>query len=360
MATTFRVASFNCENLFSRAKILNLRDSQDAAGKLKLVDELNQLIHKPSPFTASQKSRIVKLFQELKEYIDIRENRPKRLLNKDRTAVVATSGKDWDGELEFKRDQFKALTRANTAQVIKAVKADVACLIEVEDKPALAAFNSQMLGTRKFKFPMLIDGNDPRGIDVGVCTDFPILSLKTHMFDGPATSRTFSRDCLRVEMALPGGQSLHVLCNHFKSKSGGEAASDPRRKRQAERVAEILGEYDLKKDLVIVAGDLNDTPDAHSPLRPLLDLPNLHDVLALQFPNNPAARWTYHYQSFEQIDYVLVSKPLKNAFVKAGVERRGIYDLSKLTAGAETEFDTITHWTNAASDHGAVWAEFSI
>jgi len=360
MATTFRVASFNCENLFSRAKILNLRDNQEAAGKLKLVDELNQLIHLPTNFTASQKNRIVELFGILKGYIDVRENRPKRLFNKERTAVVASNGKDWDGEIEFKRDQFKALARANTAEVIKAVKADVACLIEVEDKPALAAFNAQLLGSRKFKFPMLIDGNDPRGIDVGVCTNYPILSLKTHMFDGPANSRTFSRDCLRVEMALPDGRSLHLLCNHFKSKSGGEAASDPRRRRQAKRVAEILSEYDLKKDLVIVAGDLNDTADANSPLRPLLDVPNLYDVLALQFPNAPAARWTYHFNAFEQIDYVLVSKPLKTAFVNAGVERRGIYNLGKLTNGAESPFATVTHWTNAASDHGAVWAEFSI
>jgi len=85
-------------------------------------------------------------------------------------------------------------------------------------------------------------------------------------------------------MELPNQQRLHLLCNHFKSKSGGEAGSDPRRQRQAERVAEILQDYDLDQDLVIVAGDLNDTPDAASPLRPLLDVAGLHDVLELQFP----------------------------------------------------------------------------
>ena len=34
--------------------------------------------------------------------------------------------------------------------------------------------------------------------------------------------------------------------------------------------------------------------------------------------------------------------------------------LTDITDGAETEFDTVTHPTNAASDHGAVWAEFEI
>lgn len=358
MPTTFRVASFNCENLFSRAKVLNLADSTVAADALKQIDQLNKLLHKAT-YTAADKQQMVALFADGKAYVDVRENRGK-VFNKTKTQVVADGAGDWDGELEFKRAKFSEITRENTAKVLKAVKADVACLVEVEDRPALAAFNSDLLDSRKFKFPMLIDGNDPRGIDVGVLSNFPIVSLKTHIFDGPGNSRTFSRDCLRVEMELPNQQRLHLLCNHFKSKSGGEAGSDPRRRRQAERVAEILQEYDLDQDLVIVAGDLNDTPDAASPLRPLLDVPGLRDVLELQFPNDAAARWTYHFQGVQQIDYLLVSKPLKAALVKAGVERRGIHGLSDITQGQESEFDTVTSAANAASDHGAVWAEFAV
>ena len=49
----------------------------------------------------------------------------------------------------------------------------------------------------------------------------------------------------------------------------------------------------------------------------------------------------------------------------AGVERRSIYDLNQLTAAnravdVETEHSTVTHWTNAASDHGAVWVDLDI
>jgi len=113
----------------------------------------------------------------------------------------------------------------------------------------------------------------------------------------------------------------------------------------------------------VVAGDLNDNP-ASTPLRDLLAVSNMYDVLALQYPADPAKRWTYHYDKFEQIDYILVSKPLKEKFIKAGVWRSGIYGLKKMTASssgavdAEEEYDTVSHWTNAASDHGAVWAEF--
>jgi predicted extracellular nuclease len=185
------------------------------------------------------------------------------------------------------------------------------------------------------------------------------------MFDGAGNSRTFSRDCPEYEVLLPNGKSLFVLCNHLKSKGyGAQASSNERRKKQAQAIADILKSYNLASDWVIVAGDLNDTPKS-DPLKPLMNVPNLFDVLDVQFPNQPKKCWTYHFQSFEQIDYILVSKPLKSKFVQAGVERRGMYDLKNLTANApgidpETQFDKVTHWTNAASDHAAVWADFDL
>ena len=107
---------------------------------------------------------------------------------------------------------------------------------------------------------------------------------------------------------------------------------------------------------MIVAGDLNDTPD-RPPLQSLLGLAGLTDVLAPGFPD-PKDRWTY--RDKKQIDYMLVSKPLAAAMTDAGVERRGLLNASKLTGGVVTSFPTITDDTNDASDHCAVWAEFSI
>ena len=161
----------------------------------------------------------------------------------------------------------------------------------------------------------------------------------------------------------PNGESLFILCNHLKSKGYGESKkSNARRKGQAKAIAEILGKYDLRNDNVVVAGDLNDTPGS-APLKPLMDIADLGDVLQMQFPGNPKHRWTYHFREFEQIDYLLVSKPMQERFLQAGVERRGMYNLNKLTRNVddvptEQQFPTVTHWTNAGSDHGAVWADF--
>lgn len=357
MPQTIRVATFNVENLFSRAKIINLRDHSVATDALTKVAELDKLLRQ-DPYSPADKAAIVALYDELKTYISIREDREK-LFNKAKTKVVASGASDWDGVIEFRRAKFSEAARLATAKVIKTVKADIAFIIEAEDRVALREFNSELLGTRKFKFPMLIDGNDQRGIDVGVLTNFPLKTIHTHMFEKSGNTPTFPRDCLHLEVELPNGQPLHLFANHFTSKSQGVSATDPKRERQANRVAEILDAFDLNNDFVIVAGDLNDTPN-RSPLQPLIAKPGLSDVLDLQFGGNMPSRWTYFYQTAEQIDYLLVSKPLKDAFVKAGVERRGIFDLATKSGGTETSWSEVTSNSDAASDHGAIWAEFSI
>jgi endonuclease/exonuclease/phosphatase family metal-dependent hydrolase len=362
MAAAFRVGSFNFENLFERPKVLNLKSNDDTARLLNKISELEGLLAKAT-YSAAAKSQILALYAELKPYIEIREDRGKLFGGSAANLSVKAKGRDdWDGSISLKMAQISEMARENTAKVVKALKADVLCTVETEDRQALRAFDSQMLGSR-YPFELLIDGNDPRGIDVGLYSKFPIVDIHTHIFDKGAGGRAiFSRDCLEVELGLPNGKPLYVLANHFKSQGyGNPAANDARRRQQAERVAQILSRYNLKTDYVIVAGDLNDSPERPPyALKPLLDVENLFNALAIEFPD-VKDRWTYHYRNdFNQIDFLLVSKALKAKLVQAGIERRGIYKLGELTDGAEQEFDTVTSWTNAASDHAAVWAEFSL
>jgi endonuclease/exonuclease/phosphatase family metal-dependent hydrolase len=360
MATTFRIASFNVENLFSRAKVLNLRDHSVAGDAIQKIDRLDKLLRNQS-YAPQTKQEILQLCSELKPYIYIHVDRGALFRKRSGSQTVAAAGvNEWDGAIEFRRAKISDIARQNTAKVIKQVKADLACIVEAENRPTLLAFNSDTLGSRKFNYGMLIDGNDPRGIDVGLLSRFPVCNIRTHVYDRDDVGIIFSRDCLEVEVALAPGQPIHVLCNHLKSQGyGSPAANDAKRKRQAVRLAEILTGYDLSTDLVVVAGDFNNSPD-HASLKPILSTGDLHDVLAAKFPNLQD-RWTYHYGGrFQQIDYVLVSTPLHNALQDAGIERRGICGLERLTNGAEKEFKAVTSDADAASEHAAVWAEFTI
>lgn len=356
MPTDLRIATYNVENLFDRPKLLNLDDHAEGDKKLDELQEFRTELQKPT----YDKPRILQLYAGLKNYITVVETRQK-LFNKKKDKVLARGRGDWEGWIALKRTDVDDEARSNTAKVIKEVKAHVCCLIEVENRPLLSFFSSQKLkGNHKYPFNMLVDGNDDRGIDVALLSRLPLRGLWTHIYDRKGNQEVFSRDCLEVRLEHPDAFELWVLINHFKSKGySGAEGGNAKRRMQAERVAEILqSDYDLKKDLVVVAGDLNDTP-ASEPLAPLLGLADLHDVLAVQFPD-PDDRWTYHYKSNEQIDYLLVSTPLRAALRAAGVERGGIYNLAQHTKGAEKSYASVTSYRTSASDHGAVWAEFRL
>jgi predicted extracellular nuclease len=359
LTTNLRVGTFNVENLFERAKVLNFADQQAGAQYLAMIEQLRTELGKKKYDPA----RILKLYKQLKDYIEIVEVREK-LFNGTKTKVVARGVDDWSGFIQFKTEKFTETTRKNTAQVIRDLDVDVCSLMEVESRPVLQNFFLERLpGTNTFKnYPhlMLIDGNDTvRGIDVALASRFPIRNLRSHVDDSENGELIFSRDCLEAEVVHPSG-SIWLLINHFKSKANGSAAkNNQKRRRQAECVAQILAQnYDLQRDRVIVAGDFNDTPDSE-PLSPLLHVDHLYDALALKF-SDPGDRWTYHFKKNEQIDYLLVSEPLKAAFRDAGVNRRGIYDVDKYTGGAIKPYPGVTHPANSASDHGAIWAEFEL
>lgn len=368
MADSLRIGSFNVQNLFQRAKALNYQSHDKVDNVLQNVQDFRDLIDK-DVYSAEDKKKIFDMYTgELWKYIEVRENRGKLFSRKGQkiTGVQAKGRRDdWDGEIVFRPEKFDKLTRENTAKVIRDLKADLLCVVEVEDRPTLKSFDAQMLKSR-YACDMLVDGNDDRGIDVGLYSKYPLGAIHTHIFDKKGKSEVFSRDAPEYEVCVSGRQSLVMVCNHLKSKGyDSNNTADKKRKDQAEAVAGILAKYDLQRDWVVVAGDFNDTPDSPQ-LEPLLSVPHLYDVLSLQFGNDMAKRWTYHYKAFEQIDYVLVSKPLKDRFVKAGVVRNGMYNLETMTKATggkipvEKEYPSVTRWSDAASDHGAVWADFRV
>lgn len=226
---------------------------------------------------------------------------------------------------------------------------DILCLQEVENVYALRAWNEQYLG-RYYPYSLVMDSHDPRNIDVGVLSRFPIETIRSHVDDvDPTGAYVFSRDCLEVTFSLPDGGVLTVLLNHLKSKlvqrkrdsSDAEYAeevrkSHKRRQKQAAAVEAIIRERFKgvqSKALYAVVGDFNDT--RYSPyLKPLFDSSLLRDVVRDQLGEEDS--WTYFWRGrnrVSQIDFILGSKAFadrvadavaKNAKYKPFVQRAGL------------------------------------
>jgi endonuclease/exonuclease/phosphatase family metal-dependent hydrolase len=361
-----RIATYNVENLFSRARAMNSDDPAKTTVVLADVAELHRLIEKPA-YSDADKARILQI---LKKHKALGSSGP-FYLQETRRRLVSTTGKivangraDWVGWIEWRRDLIGAPAIENTGRIINEVKADLLCLVEVESRPVLRQFNETILKAAPYPHAMLIDGNDERGIDVGLASRWPIRDMRSHVDDpDPETKRpVFSRDCAEFEIDLPGARSLWVLINHFKSRGyGSKAANDAKRKRQAERVSALLKRFDLSKQWVVVAGDLNELPASDS-LAPLLNLPGLRN----SFDKLPASadRWTHRDDATpsknDQIDYLLISEALWLRLKEVKIERRGIWASTKKMREKYPPLETVTGDTTAASDHAAVWAEFDL
>jgi len=109
--------------------------------------------------------------------------------------------------------------------------------------------------------PVLIEGFDSRGIDVGFLVRGDMATLEgasQHNAPEGLTSRPPLLITVTVHLAS-GDQTVNVISNHFSAMSGGEAATEPQRTAQAEwnvtLVQSLLAEH--PEALVAVLGDLN-------------------------------------------------------------------------------------------------------
>lgn len=114
------------------------------------------------------------------------------------------------------------------------------------------------------------DSPDKRGIDVALLyqpTYFAVVRSKAvpiEIYEADST-RVFTRDILWVSGNFDG-EILHVLVNHWPSRSGGQAVSQPRRNFCAltcKRIIESLTTYN-KDAKIVIMGDLNDDPTSPS------------------------------------------------------------------------------------------------
>lgn len=262
------------------------------------------------------------------------------------------------------------IQRNNTAQAILDSKPDILAVQEVENLYTLRIFNDQYLDDY-FDRILLIDGNDPRGIDVGflVRTGFKVevTSVRTHVADTVAgKSRVdwgtrpgwgylaggalFSRDCLEIDVRV-GTTTLTFMVNHFKAQDKTKASVD-RRRTQATRVAELVKARAKEGKLPVVLGDLNVPPGKDDSLDALLKSPVLKDTL-------PKNEWTHYYvpsKTTSRLDYILTHKSL--AAGSPEIVRSGLTTKCKQYTGPR--YPTVGAEHTEASDHCPVTVSIAV
>ncbi len=205
-------------------------------------------------------------------------------------------------------------------------------LVDVVNHPLLLAKN---YGIIHYESP------DARGIDVALLYQkelFKPISHSSHevkIYDDRTRKRKQTRDQLLVSGELDG-DLIHVIVNHWPSRSGGEARSRPNRVAAA-KVSKYLADSLQSKDpnaKILIMGDLNDDPTNASVKEVLkakadkddIDLKEIYNPFENMFVKKGygTTAWRDAWSLFDQI---MITEPLisKNddyssfRFYKAGI-----------------------------------------
>ncbi|MCQ8772890.1 endonuclease/exonuclease/phosphatase family protein [Streptomyces telluris] len=361
-----RIATFNAENLFRRPAAFGIENDTKRKDVLdafrKLVGILDHV-----EYTDLDKADIVAILQahgagseDKKTTKTIVLNEPRggaKLLKTEsgKLQVKAKGRLDWVGWAELARDDLTWAATKSVAKVIAAVDADVLLVVEIEDRITLDRFNTQVLqgelGARPYRYNLLIDGNDSRGIDVGILSRRPVVSLRSHFSDTKDSRVVFSRDCPEFEVDLGRGEPLWLLGNHFKSKIGG---GFDQRLRQAERVAALYRAALERSARVVVAGDLND--GFESPPLSLLLATGLRDAMTHPSYRGGIGTHVHDGRLTDKFDYLMFSPELWDTVHSVGLERRGIFP----ALPGVTPFEGVKDKSTQASDHAALFADLDL
>ena len=388
-----RLATFNVENLFDRAKALNTTTWAEGRPILEAFDQFNTLANQAS-YSDADKQAMLAALETLKvlqrtpagslrlnrnpfnAWALLRENRGD-FLKQPRSGdvqIVASGRSDWIGWAELISETVNETAVRMTAAVITEVDANVLCVVEAEDRPSLVRMNIELLHDQ-YGHIMLVDGNDPRGIDIGLLCDarIEVVSIRSHVDvpDPEGTGRPlFSRDCPVYQLRLADGSDLWLLLNHLKSQSFTSGDPDPLRSRQSTEVRAI---YDrLRAEgarLIAVMGDFNkgptnDQPPQHPTLEPLLgpDSPLVDATTLPGFDLGPRPGTFQSCSLRNRLDYILLSPELADVATGGGIFRKGLWGTptNKNPPQDWTVFPQIKKAIHAASDHAAVWIDLNL
>ena len=168
-----RIASYNVENFFARARALNMANRAEAKPYLAAFAGLSSILEQ-DVYSATDKTSIATLLDTLglknSDEAALAVLRQVRGRLVPRTAsgvrVVAEGRGDWVGWVELTTEPIDDQAIVNTARVIRDVGATVQGVVEAEDRVVLGRFaGAELRAGDSPLYPnvMLVDGNDDRG-----------------------------------------------------------------------------------------------------------------------------------------------------------------------------------------------------
>lgn len=169
------------------------------------------------------------------------------------------------GRMKWTRERYEKKLAA-LARVIRDMNdgegPDLLGICEIENRDVLERLVHEFLPAGRYGI-VHAESPDLRGIDVAILYRSDVVDLKhltMHRIDlGDGTRPT--RDIMEGTFARDGVE-FTVLVNHWPSRSGGAAQTEPLRKRAAAAAASVidsLHRLDPDADIVLM-GDLNDEP----------------------------------------------------------------------------------------------------
>lgn len=219
-----------------------------------------------------------------------------------------------DASNEAVDSQSQAAYDAKLAAAVETIgdlDPDIMLVIEVENEGILEDMNAALGGV--YTTLHLTEGNDPRGVDIGLMSKIPTTDIVSHLEDkfalegtaGPTYS--YSRDCPEYHFRI-GDQNLVLLGVHYKAKG---PPDNPEKRLAEAQHTRAIADFLVSQDeslAVAILGDFNDLPGS-PPLDATIDGPPVFVDAATFAPEQD--QWSFDFEgSLELIDHLVMNPTL--------------------------------------------------
>lgn len=365
-----KIASYNIQNLFHRHK--SLVQHSLSHNLCQWVEELDALMIRadksPDDIDRVRELTFLLGFEQvdIHRYGTLRTRNGELYLKQSVQGGEAKAGTSslWNGWLPIQTQPISSRSQQHKAKTLLDVGMDILLLQEVEDLPSLVSFHQAYLQQpHGLDDPEIhvFEGNEGKGRGFGIVLgkEYHLQGMVTHRYVKDSKGALlFPLDCQEYHIISDTCGSLIFILAQFSKES------EQLRREQALALAEIYGHLRGEgHQNVVVSGTFYD-PSFANTLTPLLRESDLQSVSGHpEFVADTDLGDHAHYHSMtayrkginlKQKDYLLVSSPLWERTVAAGLNRKGIWpgNHSKWPI-----YPSLQKRAHAASEHPLLWCE---